>query len=74
MTKKYFFFGTCLPPEDGQKRITSFDNGVTMGGTEEEHDKMVERGIKIDKLLNDKGHKGPDYIKEAIREIIEDDK
>lgn len=72
MSKKYFFFGACLPPEDGHKRITSFENGVTMGGTEEEHEKMVDAGMEIDEVINKKAHKGPEYLKEAIREILED--
>ena len=40
---------------DGHKRITKGDNFAMVGGTEETHDVMVEKAVKINEKLARKG-------------------
>ena len=40
---------------DGHKRITTGDNFALVGGTEETHEQMTEKAIKINEKLKDRG-------------------
>ena len=40
---------------DGHKRVTRGDNFALVGGTEETHDGMVEKAVKINEKLARKG-------------------
>jgi hypothetical protein len=42
---------------DGHKRVTKGDNFALIGGTEETHDCMVEKAVKINEKLSKKGKK-----------------
>ena len=40
---------------DGHKRLTTGQNFVLLGGTQETHEVMTEKAIKINEKLNSKG-------------------
>jgi hypothetical protein len=40
---------------DGHKRVTKGENFAMVGGTEETHDVMVEKAVKINEKLSRKG-------------------
>ena len=40
---------------DGHKRITTGDNFMLVGGTQETHDQMTEKAIKINEKLKARG-------------------
>ena len=40
---------------DGHKRVTTGDNFVLAGGTQETHDVMTEKAIKINEKLRERG-------------------
>ncbi len=52
MSKSFFFIGFTKPAEDGHKRVTKFQNGVAMGGTQEEHEKMQDSLAKFDSKVS----------------------
>lgn len=83
MSKSFFFFGTSLSGEsptegpDGHTRITKFQHGSVNGGTEEEHERMQEKGVKIEEALRNVRRKhgdNPDsrYVEDAVRAVFED--
>jgi hypothetical protein len=53
---------------DGHKRLTSGSNFVLMGGTEETHEVMTEKVVKINEKLAAKGKQ----LEEVSREEFED--
>lgn len=53
---------------DGHKRLTTGPNFVLMGGTEETHEVMTEKVIKINEKLAAKGKK----LEEVGREEFDD--
>lgn len=40
---------------DGHKRITTGENFVVAGGTEDTHEQMTEKVVKINEKLNERG-------------------
>ena len=40
---------------DGHKRITTGDNFALVGGTEETHERMTEKAVKINEKLKERG-------------------
>ena len=40
---------------DGHKRITTGDNFVVAGGTQDTHDQMTEKVVKINEKLTERG-------------------
>ena len=40
---------------DGHKRITTGDNFVVAGGTQDPHDQMTEKVVKINEKLTERG-------------------
>lgn len=54
---------------DGHKRITTGDNFVLLGGSEETHKGMVEKSIKINEQLADKGKKLENISADEFDEI-----
>ncbi len=53
---------------DGHKRITTGDNFALVGGTEETHDRMTEKAIKINEKLKERGK----HLEEVTREEFDD--
>ena len=53
---------------DGHKRITTGDNFALVGGTEETHERMTEKAIKINEKLKARGK----HLEEVSREEFED--
>jgi hypothetical protein len=53
---------------DGHKRVTKGDNFALVGGTEETHDCMVEKAVKINEKLSERGKR----LEEVSREEFDD--
>jgi len=53
---------------DGHKRITTGDNFALVGGTEETHERMTEKAIKINEKLKARGKQ----LEEVSREEFDD--
>jgi hypothetical protein len=54
---------------DGHKRLTTGPNFILAGGTEETHDVMTEKAIKINEKLAAKGKQLEDVSHEEFDEI-----
>jgi hypothetical protein len=54
---------------DGHKRLTTGPNFVLMGGSEETHEVMTEKAIKINEKLVAKGKQLEEVSKEEFDEI-----
>ena len=53
---------------DGHKRITTGDNFALVGGSQDTHDQMTEKAIKINEKLKQKGKQ----LEEVSREEFDD--
>ena len=60
-------FGVGLD-SDGKKRITTGPNFALVGGTQETHDEMTEKAIKINEKLKARGKQ----LEEVSREEFDD--
>jgi len=56
---------------DGHKRLTTGPNFALIGGTEETHEAMTEKAIKINEKLAAKGKKLGDVSREEFDEIAQ---
>ena len=65
--RKAMILGVGLD-SDGHKRITTGDNFALVGGTEETHDRMTEKAIKINEKLKERGKQ----LEEVSREEFDD--
>ncbi len=54
--RKAIMLGVGLD-SDGHKRLTTGPNFALVGGTEETHEQMTEKAIKINEKLKDRGKK-----------------
>jgi len=54
---------------DGHKRLTTGSNFVLMGGTEETHEVMTEKAIKINEKLTSRGKQLEQVSREEFDEI-----
>lgn len=54
---------------DGHKRITSGPNFALLGGSEETHETMTEKAIKINEKLDAKGKRLEEVSGEEFEEI-----
>ena len=54
---------------DGHKRLTTGPNFVLMGGSEETHEVMTEKVIKINEKLNEKGKQLETVTREEFDDI-----
>jgi hypothetical protein len=54
---------------DGHKRLTTGSNFVLMGGTEETHEVMTEKAIKINEKLTSRGKQLEEVSREEFEEI-----
>ena len=56
---------------DGHKRITKGDNFAMVGGTEETHDGMVEKAVKINEKLARKGKNLNNVTREEFDDVAQ---
>ena len=56
---------------DGHKRITRGDNFAMVGGTEETHDGMVEKAVKINEKLARKGKNLNNVTREEFDDVAQ---
>ena len=56
---------------DGHKRLTTGPNFVLMGGSEETHEVMTEKAIKINEKLTAKGKQLEEVSHEEFDEIVQ---
>lgn len=54
--------------DDGHKRVTTGDNFAMVGGSQETHEVMTEKAIKINEKLRDRGK----ALEEVSREEFDD--
>ena len=66
--KKAMLLGLGLD-SDGHKRLTKGSNFVLMGGTEETHEVMTEKAIKINEKLKSRGKELEEVSEEEFDEI-----
>ena len=57
---------------DGHKRITQGDNFALVGGTEDTHEEMTEKALKINEKLADRGKRLDDVSREEFDDIAHD--
>ena len=57
--------------EDGHKRVTTGDNFLLMGGSQETHDAMTEKVIKINEKLVAKGKALESVSREEFDDIAQ---
>ena len=57
---------------DGHKRLTTGPNFVLMGGTEETHEVMTEKAIKINEKLTARGKQLESVSREEFDEIAQE--
>jgi len=65
--KKAIILGVGLD-SDGHKRITTGENFALVGGTQETHEVMTEKAVKINEKLASKGKK----LEEVSRDEFDD--
>ena len=66
--KKALLVGVGLD-SDGHKRMTTGPNFVLVGGSEETHDVMTEKAIKINEKLNQRGKRLEDVSHDEFEDI-----
>ena len=66
--KKAIVLGIGLD-SDGHKRLTTGPNFALVGGTQETHDAMTEKAIKINEKLAAKGKQLEDVTRDEFDEI-----
>ena len=69
--RKALLLGVGLD-SDGHKRLTTGPNFILAGGTEETHEVMTEKAIKINEKLAAKGKQLEDVSHEEFDEIAHD--
>ena len=57
---------------DGHKRVTTGDNFALIGGTEETHDAMTEKVIKINEKLKTRGKKLESITSKEFDELAQE--
>jgi len=68
--KKAVLLGLGLD-SDGHKRLTTGPNFALLGGSQDTHDAMTEKAIKINEKLAAKGKKLEDVSREEFDEIAQ---
>lgn len=53
---------------DGHKRVTTGENFALLGGSQETHEEMTEKAIRINEKLNERGKR----LEEVSREEFDD--
>ncbi len=57
---------------DGHKRITTGENFTLVGGTQETHEQMTEKAIKINEKLKARGKQLEEVSQAEFRDIAEE--
>ena len=57
---------------DGHKRITTGDNFALVGGTEETHERMTEKAVKINEKLKARGKQLEEVSREEFDDIAQE--
>ncbi len=57
---------------DGHKRITTGDNFALVGGTEETHERMTEKAIKINEKLKERGKQLEEVSRDEFDDIAQE--
>jgi hypothetical protein len=57
---------------DGHKRITTGENFALVGGTEETHERMTEKAIKINEKLKARGKRLDEVSREEFDDIAQE--
>jgi hypothetical protein len=57
---------------DGHKRITTGDNFALFGGTEETHERMTEKAVKINEKLKARGKQLENVSREEFDDIAQE--
>ena len=68
--RKAIMLGVGLD-SDGHKRLTRGDNFALVGGSEETHDQMTEKAIKINEKLKERGKHLEEVSHEEFSDIAE---
>jgi hypothetical protein len=71
MKRKAALLGIGLD-SDGNKRITTGPNFALFGGTEETHDQMTEKALKINEKLKARGKQLEDVSHEEFDDIAQE--
>jgi hypothetical protein len=69
--KKALMLGVGLD-SDGHKRVTTGENFALVGGSEQTHEEMTEKAIKINEKLAAKGKKLEDVSRQEFDDIAHD--
>ena len=69
--RKAALFGVGLD-SDGHKRITTGENFALVGGTEETHERMTEKAIKINEKLKARGKQLEEVSREEFDDIAQE--
>lgn len=64
--------GIGLDGQDGHKRITRGPNFALVGGSEETHEQMTEKAVKINEKLRAKGKTLESVTRDEFDEIAHD--
>ena len=57
---------------DGHKRITKGDNFTVIGGTQDTHEQMTEKAIKINEKLKSRGKRLEEVSREEFNDIAQE--
>jgi hypothetical protein len=57
---------------DGHKRVTTGENFLLVGGTEETHEQMTEQAVKINEKLKARGKRLEDVSHEEFDDIAQE--
>ena len=69
--RKTMMLGVGLD-SDGHKRITTGDNFALVGGTQETHEQMTEKAIKINEKLKARGKRLENVSHEEFTDIAQE--
>lgn len=64
--------GIGLDAQDGHKRVTRGPNFALVGGSEETHDQMTEKAVKINEKLRARGKTLDEVSRDEFDEIAHD--
>lgn len=56
---------------DGHKRITTGPNFALVGGSQQTHEEMTEKAVKINEKLNERGKRLEDVSREEFDDIAQ---
>ena len=57
---------------DGHKRVTTGDNFALVGGTEETHERMTEKAIRINEKLKERGKQLEEVSRQEFDDIAQE--